>query len=77
MYRTMSKFLASYLALGISVTSADKIQDLCAQVVAAKDDDEALNSLLPQLREALREHCDNLRRMVATEYPFHKDVAAD
>jgi hypothetical protein len=45
--------------------------------VAAKDDDEALNSLVPQLREALREHCDNLRRMVAAEYPFHKDVAAD
>jgi hypothetical protein len=59
------------------VTSPDNIRDLCAQVVAAKDDDEALNSLLPQLREALREHCDNLRRLVAAEYPFHKNVAAD
>ena len=75
MYRTLSKSLASYS--GISVTSSDKIRDICARIVEAKDDDETLNRLLPQLREALHEHCDNLRRMVATEYPFHKDVAAD
>ncbi len=55
------------------MTPADRIRDLCAQAVAAENDDEALNGIIPQLREALHE----LRLMVATDYPFHQDVAAD
>ena len=58
------------------MTSEDRIRELCAQAVAATDD-EALNTILPQLKDALHEHLKNLRLMVATEYPFHKDVAAD
>jgi hypothetical protein len=57
------------------VTSQDRIRELCAQAVTATDD-EALNIILPQLKDALREHLKNLRLMVA-EYRFHKDVAAD
>ena len=57
------------------MTSEDRIRNLCAQAVTATDD-EALNIILPQLKEALREHLKNLRLMVA-EYRFHKDVAAD
>jgi hypothetical protein len=59
------------------VTSEDRIRNLCVQAVAAKDDDEVLNLILPQLKDALREHLGNVRRMVANEYPFRKDVAAD
>ena len=55
------------------MTSEDRIRELCAHAVAAENDDEALNRIIPQLREALHE----LRLMVATDYPFHKDVAAD
>jgi hypothetical protein len=58
------------------VTSQDRIRELCAQAITATDD-EARNIILPQLKDALREHLKNLRRMVAAEYPFHKDVAAD
>ena len=57
------------------MTSEDRIRNLCAQAVDATDD-EALNIILPQLREALHEHLKNLRLMVA-EYRFHKDVAAN
>ena len=54
------------------MTPADRIRDLCAQAIAAENEDEALQ-IIPQLREALHE----LRLMVATEYHCHKDVAAD
>jgi hypothetical protein len=57
------------------VTSEDRIRDLCAQAVHATDD-EALEIILPQLKEALREHLKNLRLMVS-EYRVHKDVAVD
>ena len=55
------------------MTSEDRIRILCAQAVTATDD-EALNIILPQLKDALREHLKNLRLMVAE---YHKDVAAD
>ena len=57
------------------MTSEDRIRDLCAQAVDATDD-EALNIILPQLKDALREHLKNLRLMVS-EYRFHKDAGAD
>jgi hypothetical protein len=59
------------------VTAEDKIRELCTQVLAAQDD-EAANRILPELRDALRAHCERLRLKVAQEYPFHKDdMAAD
>ena len=59
------------------MTSEDKIRDLCIRVLAAEDD-EATNRILPQLRDALHEHCERLRLVVAKEYPFQKsDAAAD
>jgi hypothetical protein len=59
------------------VTPEDKIRELCTQVLAAQND-EAANRILPELRDALHEHCERLRLRVATEYPFHKDdMAAD
>ena len=57
------------------MTSEDRIRNLCAQAVTATDD-EVLNIILPQLNEALHEHLKNLGLMVS-QYPFHKDVAAD
>jgi hypothetical protein len=60
-----------------SVTAEDKIRELCTQVLAAQND-EAANRILPALRDALHEHCEKLRLLVAREYPFHKDdMAAD
>lgn len=59
------------------VNVEDKIRELCTQVLAAQND-EAANKILPELRDALHEHCKRLRLRVATEYPFHKnDMAAD
>jgi hypothetical protein len=59
------------------VTPEDKIRKLCTQVLAAQND-EATNKILPELRDALHEHCERLRLLVAREYPFHKDdMAAD
>jgi hypothetical protein len=57
------------------VTAEDKIRELCTQVLAAEND-EAANRLVPELRDALHEHCERLRLRVATEYPFHKDDMA-
>lgn len=54
------------------VTAEDKIRELCGLVLAAPND-EAANRILPELRDAIHEHCERLRRKVATEYPFHKD----
>jgi hypothetical protein len=50
------------------VTLEDKIRDLCAQVLIARDD-EAVNQLLPQLREAIHQHCENVRVMVERTLP--------
>jgi len=59
------------------VTAEDKIRELCTQVLAAQND-EVANRILPELRDALHEHCERLRPMVVTEYPYRKDdMAAD
>lgn len=59
------------------MTSKAKPRELCAKVLAAQND-EAANRLLPELRDALHEHCEKMRLMVAAEYPFHEDdVAVD
>jgi len=55
-------------------TPEDRIRNLCAQAAAA--DDEALNAIIPQLKDALREYLKNLRLRVA-EHRFHTEVAAN
>jgi hypothetical protein len=57
------------------MSAQDKIRELCKQVSVAQNE-EAANRILPELREALHEHCEGLRLMVAKEYPFHKNDAA-
>jgi hypothetical protein len=47
-------------------------------MVLAAENDVAANRLLPELRDALHEHCEKLRAKVVKEYPFQKrDMAAD
>jgi hypothetical protein len=58
------------------VTAEDKIRELCFAQVLAAQNDEAANRILPELRDALHEHCEKLRLLVAREYPFHKDEMA-
>jgi len=45
----------------------DKIQSLCARILAGNDDDKEL-SLIVELRDALHQHVQRLRARVA-EYP--------
>ena len=60
-----------------SLNTEAKIHDLCSQISAAHDD-EAVSKLLPELRDAIHEHCEILRLSVARDYPFQKnDIAAD
>jgi len=49
------------------MTCEDRIRDLCAQAVAAENDDEALNWIVSQLRDAIQE----LR--VAAPYPSNNN----
>jgi hypothetical protein len=59
------------------VTPEVKIRQLCARLIAAKND-EAAERILQELRHAIHDYCERLRRRVAQEYPFHKDdMAAD
>ena len=46
----------------------EKIRYLSSQVLTEKDD-EAVNQLLPQLREAIHEHCENVRMIVEKTLP--------
>jgi hypothetical protein len=46
----------------------DKIQSLCARILAGNDDDEQL-SLIVELREALRQHVQRLRTKLS-DYPL-------
>ncbi len=48
-----------------------RIRDLCSRAVAAKDAD-ALRPIMDELRDALREHNEDLERILA-EYPFLLD----
>ena len=48
-----------------------RIRELCSQAVAAKDAD-ALRPIMAELRDALREHNEDLQRTLA-EYRFLLD----
>jgi hypothetical protein len=50
------------------VTLQRRIRELCAQAVAAQDPGQ-VQSLLSELRQALRQHVEQLQSMVI-EYPF-------
>jgi hypothetical protein len=47
----------------------DKIRRLCTQLLAAKDHEEELGSVLVELRDALHQHIERLRAHFAS-YPF-------
>jgi hypothetical protein len=40
------------------MATLDKIRELCGELLAAQDDQEAIFTLLPELREALQEAMD-------------------
>jgi hypothetical protein len=50
------------------VTPDDKIRDLCSKVLTTQDD-EAVKQLLPQLRQAIHEHCEILRSIAEKTWP--------
>jgi len=56
---------------GICVTLEKRIRELCALAVAAQDGD-TLRAIMKELRDALREHNENLQRTLP-EYPFLLD----
>lgn len=49
---------ASLSLLGGQMATLDKIRELCGELLAAQDDQEAIFTLLPELREALQEAMD-------------------
>jgi hypothetical protein len=47
-------------------------------MLVAAQNDEAINRILPKLKDAIHEHCETLSLVVTREYPFQKDdMAAD
>jgi hypothetical protein len=50
------------------VTLEEQIRDLSSQVLTEKDD-KAVNQLLPQLREAIHEDCENVRVIIEKTLP--------
>jgi hypothetical protein len=40
------------------MATLDRIRELCGELLAAQDDEEAIFTLLPELREALQEAMD-------------------
>jgi imidazolonepropionase-like amidohydrolase len=46
----------------------ETIRNLCSEVVNAEDD-EAVNQVLPQLRKAIHEYCENARRIAVSSLP--------
>ena len=50
------------------MTPDDKIRDLCSKVLTTQDD-EAVKQLLPQLRQAIHEHCEILRSIAEKTWP--------
>ena len=56
----------------------ERVRELCAQLLAAKDAD-AVNKIAPVLRQALHEHCERMRKMVLLDFPPrpNSDMAAD
>jgi hypothetical protein len=81
LYRTISQNAVSSIGLP-RVTPEAKIRELCALLVAAEND-EAVKHILADLRDAIHEYCQRLRRQVAQEMEreylsSHKDdMAAD
>lgn len=54
--------------MAYDVTLARRIRELCAQAIAARDSEE-FRPVLSELRQALRQHVEQLQTMVI-EYPF-------
>ncbi len=54
--------------MAYDVTLERRIRELCAQAVAARETDD-VQPILSELREALREHVEQIKGLVA-EYPF-------
>jgi hypothetical protein len=54
--------------VAFDVTLERRIRELCAQAVVAQDGDE-VQSILSELRQALRQHVEQIQSIVA-EYPF-------
>lgn len=52
-----------------------RIRELCAQAIAAEDTEE-LRPVLSELREALRQHVEQLKNMI-DEYPFARVDVGD
>jgi hypothetical protein len=50
----------------------DRIRELCALAVAARHDDER-DSILAELRSALHEHTDRLKRKAVLKLVEHED----
>jgi len=57
------------------INQKDRIPQLCLQLLSAPDD-ETLDRIIPELRAAIPEHCENLRRIIAIEHPFKKEDIA-
>jgi hypothetical protein len=47
----------------------DKIRSLCRQILAKKDDDELMRSMLIELQEALHQHVERIRARL-NQYPI-------
>jgi len=59
------------------MTTEDRIRQLCDEVSSAGNEEDA-NRVVPELRDAIHEHFENLRLTGSTKYPFYKDgMAAD
>jgi predicted translin family RNA/ssDNA-binding protein len=54
--------------VAFDITLERRIRELCAQAVAARDTDD-LQPTLTELRQALREHVEQIKTMLA-DYPF-------
>ena len=58
--------------MSYDVTLERRIRELCAQAVATKDAAQ-LQTILTELRDALRQHTEQLKDLVG-EYPFAPDI---
>jgi hypothetical protein len=58
--------------MSYDVTLERRIRELCAQAVATKDAAQ-LQTILTELRDALRQHTEQLKDLVG-DYPFAPDI---
>jgi uncharacterized coiled-coil protein SlyX len=63
----LGRYVMSY-----DVTLERRIRELCAQAVATKDAAQ-LQTILTELRDALRQHTEQLKDLVG-DYPFAPDI---